>query len=83
MPLVQREIAVSAGPAVRAIKGTNPGLVGAAIRRASEEAGLQNGITDLGKYSHNEMEAAEFLQAFGFEHVPRLVLLLRWRLTGN
>ena len=36
--LFQGGIAVSGGPAVRAIKGTNLGLVGAAIRGASEEA---------------------------------------------
>ena len=55
MPLVQREIAISAGPAVRAIKGTNMGLVGSAIRRASEETGLQGEITYLGNYSQNEI----------------------------
>lgn len=43
-PLVQRGIAVSGGPAVRAIKGTNPGLVGAAIRRGLGGGGISEMI---------------------------------------
>ena len=58
MPLVQREIAVSAGPAVWGINGPTRGCWAPRFGRTSVEAELQNGYPDLGKNSQNEIEAA-------------------------
>ena len=49
MPLVQREIAVSTGLAVRGIKGTRQGLVGAAIRAYFGEGGITKRVYIFGK----------------------------------
>ena len=49
MPLVQREIAVSMGLAVRGIKGTRQGLLGAAIRAYFGYGGITKRVYIFGK----------------------------------